>query len=509
MGNLRPSAPATEAIKSLATSLAKSLRGETAYNGAAAGIAHEELAGLSYMFWGRLVALAMLAIWVVLTLPLERSLAYLLAISTFALLGALPYLLVRRGIGGTPMIAAFLLLDAAALTYILIVPPAFYVEGWTPQLNLRLPNFLYLGVFLVGMALSYSPGLVIWTGIASIAAWSAGFLWVASLPGSVPSTSRDALDSGMSAERTISSFLDPGMVSLTIWYNQIVFLVLVTLILALTVWRSRQLVRRQVAAEAERAALSRYFSPNIVRELSTKVEALDRPTTQTAAVLFADMVGFTAISERLAPEALVGLLREFHGRLARIAFAHDGTVDKYIGDAIMVHFGTPRPKMDDPVRALACAAAMIAEMQRWSMERMKAGEAPITIGVGVHYGEVLVGNIGDTRRLEYTVLGDTVNLANRLERLTRHTGTCLMVSDDLIRAVQACGTEPTEIVEGLRRDGTRIVRGRRRPVAVWALEAMAETPVMETTADATTSSRLSSVVPAPDRPLLRSCWAGA
>ena len=120
----------------------------------------------------------------------------------FALLGAPPYLLARRGIGGTPVTAGFLLLDAAILTYILIVPPSFYVDGWTPQLNLRLPNFLYLGVFLVGMALSYSPALVIWTGIASIAAWSAGFLWVANLPDSFCPV-RATLDSGLSAESVI------------------------------------------------------------------------------------------------------------------------------------------------------------------------------------------------------------------------------------------------------------------------------------------------------------------
>ena len=112
------------------------------------------------------------------------------------------------------------------------------------------------------------------------------------------------------------------------------------------------------------------------------------------------MVGFTAISERLRPEALLGLLRDFHGRLARVAFAHDGTVDKYIGDAIMVHFGTPRVQKDDPARALACAAAMIGEIRRWNVERVQAGELPIRIGIGVHYGEVLVGNIGDAQRLE-------------------------------------------------------------------------------------------------------------
>ncbi len=441
-------------------------------NGIGEGIAREELAGLAYMFWGRLVALGLLAVWVALTLPFERSGLYLAAIAAFALLGAPPYLLARWGRGGTVVTAAFLLLDAAILTYILIVPSPFVVEGWTPQLNLRLPNFLYLGVFLVGMALSYSPALVIWTGVVSISAWSAGVLWVASLPESISYTSRDVLDRGLNAGSVLANFQNPHTVGLTTWYNQIVFLVLVTVILALTVWRSRRLVRQQAAAEAERAALSRYFSPNIVRALSTGGRALDRPALQPAAVLFADMVGFTAISERLAPEAMVGLLREFHGRLARVTFAHDGTVDKYIGDAIMVHFGTPRPQQDDPARALACAAAMIAEMQRWNAERAKAGEAPIGIGIGVHYGEVLVGNIGDAQRLEYTVLGDTVNVASRLERLTRDIGALLVVSDDLVGAVRGCGVEPSALVEDLRRDQDRTVRGRREPVAIWCLPAM-------------------------------------
>lgn len=440
-------------------------------NGVGGEIAREELAGLAYMFWGRLIALGVLAAWAALTVPFERSGVYVAVVGTFALLGAAPYLLARHGLGGPWATAAFLLLDAAAITYVLVTPPSFYTDGWTPQLNLRLQNFLYLGVFLVGMALSYSPALVIWTGIASVAAWSAGFLWVASLPASIVRSSRDSFEGGLSGEAVIASFLDPRAVSLTAWSNQLIFLVLVTLILALTVWRSRRLVRRQAAAEAERAALSRYFSPNIVRELSTLGPALDRTSVQPAAVLFADMVGFTAISERLSPDALVGLLREFHGRLARLAFDHGGTVDKYIGDAIMVHFGTPRSQADDPVRALACAAAMIAEIQRWNAERTKAGDPPIGIGVGVHYGEVVVGNIGDARRLEYTVLGDTVNVASRLERITREGGAPLVVSDDLVRAVEACGVEPTTLVPGLQRDQVRTVPGRREPVALWRLAA--------------------------------------
>jgi adenylate cyclase len=437
-----------------------------AYKDPSEGVAREELAGLAYMFWARLIAIAILAGWA-LTLPFERSGFYLLTLAAFALLGAPPYLLARRGIGGLPAIAAFLLLDAGLLRYILIVPTPYTVDGWTPQLSLRLWNFLWLGVFLVGMALTYSPALVIWTGIATVTAWSVGYLWVANLPDSLARTSSEVLSRGLGPEAVVSNFLDPRVVSLTTLQYQILFLVLVTVILTLTVWRSRRLVRRQVAAEAQRSALSRYFSPNIVRELSTSGGALDRPARQPVAVLFADMVGFTAISERLSPEALVELLRAFHGRLARVVFAHDGTIDKYIGDAIMVHFGTPRPQKDDPVRALACAAEMIAEIGRWNAERERAGDAPIGIGIGVHYGEVLVGNIGDARRLEYTVLGDTVNVASRLERLTRETGTSLVVSDDLVRAVHACGVEPSTLIKDLRRDQTRTVRGRREPVAIW------------------------------------------
>jgi len=163
------------------------------------------------------------------------------------------------------------------------------------------------------------------------------------------------------------------------------------------------------------------------------------------------------------------LLREFHGRLVQVAFAHGGTIDKYIGDAIMVHFGTPRPQKNDPIQALACAGAMLDEIRGWSDERVRRGEVPIEIGIGVHYGEVLVGNIGDARRLEYTVLGDTVNVASRLERMTREAGVPLIVSDDLVMAVRGCGEDPCIIVKDLSRDSARTVRGRRQPIAIWCV----------------------------------------
>lgn len=431
------------------------------------GIAKEELSGLAYMFWGRCIVLGLLAAWALLTVPLDRSAAYLSAIAAFALLAAPSYFLMRKGIGGTPVVAFFLMLDAALLSFILIVPTPFDVDGWTPQLNLRLPSFLYLGVFLVGMSLSYKPALVLTTGCAVIITWSAGYLWVVSLPDSVVFSARDVLGLGLSLEEVLKRYLDPDAVALTRLSTQIVFLGLVTIILTITVWRSRRLVRRQVAAEAQRSALSRYFSPNIARELAIRSPAMDRPSVQPVAVLFADMVGFTAISERLDPDALIGLLRDFHGRLARTAFAHDGTVDKYIGDAIMVHFGTPTSRQDDPIRALNCAAQMMEEIDQWNEVRRREGLEAIEIGIGVHFGEVVVGNIGDANRLEYTVLGDTVNVASRLEPLTRQMGARLVVSDDLIEAARSRGADLQETLRDLRREDPITIRGRQEPVAIW------------------------------------------
>lgn len=120
-------------------------------------------------------------------------------------------------------------------------------------------------------------------------------------------------------------------------------------------------------------------------------------------------------------------------------------------------------------------------------QRAQIGEAPIGIGIGVHYGEVIVDNIGDARRLEYTVLGDTVNVPSRLERLTREVGAPLVVSDDLVHAVRDCGVEPSALAEGLRRDEARTVRGRREPVAIWHLQAMTE-PAVDTVDEKPSSS---------------------
>jgi adenylate cyclase len=433
--------------------------------------AREEDAGLAFALYGRLGVLALLGLWIVATLPWERAMGYLAVLGVFMVLGVIPYALRRLGIRSVVWTAVFLLLEVALLAFLLIVPLPFFMESWTPQMTLRLPNFLYLAMFLVGMSLSYSPLLVLWTGAATMVAWSAGVIWVLMQPGTLAYSSVDILDRNQftpAEQRAL--FFHPNFVSLTGWYTELIFLFLASLIIAGAVWRSRLLVRRQVEAETARANLSRYFSPNMVDRLAQSGGELDLVTAQKVAVVFVDIVGFTALSEALPPDRVVALLRSFYRRMGRVVFDRGGTVDKYIGDGVMATFGTPRTGPEDATRALACAAAMIEEIERWNLKRRARRAAEIRVGVGVHYGEVVVGNVGDARRLEFAVIGDVVNVASRLERLTRERGVPLIVSADVIEAVrQETGGVP-DIVHRLMPEPELTVRGRRQPVDVWVMD---------------------------------------
>jgi adenylate cyclase len=270
-------------------------------------------------------------------------------------------------------------------------------------------------------------------------------------------------------EQQRAIFLHPDYVSLTAWYTELVFLFLASLIIAGAVWRARRLVKRQVAAETARVNLSRYFSPNMVDRLAQSGDELDQVTAQKVAVVFVDIVGFTALAEELPPDRVVALLRSFHRRMGRVVFDRGGTVDKYIGDGVMATFGTPRTGPEDATRALACACTMIDEVERWNAKRRARNAAQIQVGIGVHYGEVVVGNIGDARRLEFAVIGDVVNVASRLERLTRERGVPLIASADVIDAVRHENGGTPDLVGRFTPEPELTVRGRRQPVAIWVM----------------------------------------
>ena len=164
------------------------------------------------------------------------------------------------------------------------------------------------------------------------------------------------------------------------------------------------------------------------------------------------------------------MLRGFHLRMEATIFEHGGTLEQYIGDAMFATFGTPDTGPQDATNALACARAMLANLEQWNAERTARGERPIRIGVGVHYGPVVIGDIGSERSMAFTVIGDTVNIASRLEGLTRDLDTDLVVSEALIERVreEADGGSPA-ILEGFDDAGEQQVKGRNDKIPTFVL----------------------------------------
>jgi len=232
--------------------------------------------------------------------------------------------------------------------------------------------------------------------------------------------------------------------------------------------RVRDLDRRRAAAERARANLSRYFSSNIVEILAERDEPLGAVRRETVAVLFADIVGFTRMAERMTPEAVVTLLRQFHERMTAQIFACGGTVEKYIGDAIFAVFGLPRAGPEDAANALRCADRMLAALDGWNRERGRQGEPPLAIGLGLNYGPAVIGDVGSAHSFSFTVIGDTVNIAHRLQGLTRVLATPLVVGDTLVAAARAAPSSETEaILARLEDRGEQNLRGRSEPVRAW------------------------------------------
>jgi adenylate cyclase len=231
----------------------------------------------------------------------------------------------------------------------------------------------------------------------------------------------------------------------------------------------RDLDQRRAAAERARTNLSRYFSPNIVEILAARDEPLGAVRRQTVAVMFVDIVGFTAMAETMPPEAVVNMLRDFHNRMTRQIFACGGTVEKYIGDAIFAVFGLPSVGPEDALNALRCGDQMVAALAEWNGERAAAGEPALGIGIGLNYGPAVIGDVGSEHSLSFTVIGDTVNTASRLQSLTRGLATPLVAGGPLIEAVRADpGDDGAALVGQLEDQGEQTLRGRAGAVRVWS-----------------------------------------
>ena len=185
---------------------------------------------------------------------------------------------------------------------------------------------------------------------------------------------------------------------------------------AVAVERAR-LNQKLVAEEKKRERLGRFLSPQVTNRILATAEsqgfALGVPETKEVSVLFADIVGFTSMSEKMSPAAVSLILNDYLSRMTDVIFKHEGTLDKYIGDAIMAVFGAPLDMPDHAVRSIRAALEMRERLEEFNAER-KEGPS-LRIRIGINSGSAVAGEIGSINKKEYTVLGDTVNIASRLE----------------------------------------------------------------------------------------------
>jgi adenylate cyclase len=433
-----------------------------------AAFEREELTALYRITWARVAMVAAILLWIAVNYGPIDAWDSMLVTSLFAVAGLVQYRLTARHRDWRWIPYLFIVLDWALLALILLAPGRTYPDEWPWPMVLRLTNFLYFFPFLALAALTYSPGAMLWAGVAACLTWSAGTLVILSQPDSISAAWRSGA-AGESGAALLDLYLDPRFVDLDAWAVTMFTTLLVSGILSLAVRRSRQLVYEQAEAARARTNLARYVGPRLADTLAEADEPMGSIRRQDVAVLFADIRGFTALAERRSPEEIIGLLRAFHSRMAEAVFAHGGTLDKFIGDGLMATFGTPTPGPSDATSALACARAMLRDLNGWNAERRARGEPPIEVGIGLHYGPAVLGDIGGAERFEFAVIGDTVNVASRLERLTRELNSRLVAGDALIVRLRTEGAAP-DLTAGLIHLEPRALRGRGRRTGVWVLK---------------------------------------
>jgi adenylate cyclase len=280
-------------------------------------------------------------------------------------------------------------------------PPAFYLKA---------PTLLYVFIFIALRALRFDARFVLLAGGVAALGWLGLALYAAFAdPGGMPLT------------RDFRVYMNSPMLLWGAEIDKMISILLVTGLIALSIVRARHMLFRAVVERAAARDLARFFAPEIAQRIVGAERAIraGEGEIRQAAAMFVDLRGFTALSRALDANALVMLLTEYQARLVPAIGRNGGSVDKFMGDGIMASFGA---MSDDPAyaaNALAAVDDLMAQADIW-IEECRARGLPVTgVGVAVASGPVLVGAVGDSTRLEYTVIGETVNLAAKLEKHTK------------------------------------------------------------------------------------------
>ncbi len=224
-----------------------------------------------------------------------------------------------------------------------------------------------------------------------------------------------------------------------------------------------------------KTTFGKYMTASVMDHLLAGKVALGGESLRVT-ILFTDIRGFTTLSEKMDPQHLVALLNEYFTEMVNIVMDEGGVVDKYIGDAIMAVFGAPVAKPGDAANAVRAAVRMRIALRELNTRLAERGLPPLRTGIGIHTGEVVAGNIGSERRMEYTVIGDAVNLASRLESNTKEVGADVLISEDTYALTKS--TIEARAVREIT------VKGRNQPVMTYEVVGLVGGPRLEPAAGA-------------------------
>ena len=353
--------------------------------------------------------------------------------------GVLSFAAIRKGIFRRWMIWAAVTADGVFL----------FLNSWLSLVNSGLPGEVAFAMPSTWMAplilafgvLRFNPVLLAY----QVMLVAAGFVWLVLW--------EPAAVTGDAVQRVHLAMATPPNLM------RVLMISLAGLVLIVAALRMRGLLHRSIEEARQKANLTRYLPAQLAGRLAGDgLEALQEGRQQQMAILFIDIRGFTSWCEGREPQEVSSLITEFRTRVEEVAGRTGGLIDKYIGDAAMILFEGERAA----ARALDCAEGLLAEMDEWRQTRERAGETGLAAGIGVHWGEVFSGVTGTPARLEYSVFGDTVNTAARLEQLTKGQGMALIASAALL---EAAGAEPAR--GGWAALPPELLRGRRSGLALF------------------------------------------
>lgn len=418
-----------------------------------------EQAGLKLAIKGRLVALLLVGLWLVPTRGAERATDIVLALLVLAALGVTHYLVIGSAWDRKWVKYVFLSIDSLLLSAaIAILPPEPRLA--VPQiLMFRFDIFPYYFIILGVAAFSFSPGLVLWSGVLGAIGWLAAFAWVRAGM-DAPLDWSDALRDG-TREQFLRVFLDQNFVATGSRVQEALVYVVVAILIAVVMYRARQTVRRQLEAERDMATVSQIFGrfvPEAVARSMIEDQGVLDPVEREATVLFIDVAGFTNLTEAKGARTTVEILNAYFDAATEIISKHNGVVTQFQGDAILAVFNVPIENDAHAQCAFDAAIEILAKVRDNSF----AGER-FAVRIGLNSGPVVAGNVGGGGRQSYTVHGDTVNLAARLEALNKEHGTSLLVSQSAAALLPDAG---------LRHIGDAEIKGLSAPVAIHTLSRL-------------------------------------